>query len=116
LLRRLHSYLIPSRQKEIADLLCYVLQRRQIELLHQQKTESSKKQENQNHYSKLQLSEAGFSIASSLIILDSIDISEYLPKRIPYPYHKYKMKKLKMKLVHLFIPHSFLEKLNPIIC
>jgi len=91
LLRRLHSYLIPSRQKEIADLLCYVLQRRQIELLHQQKTESSKKQENQNHYSKLQLSEAGFSIASSLIILDSIDISEYLPKRIPYPYHKYKI-------------------------
>jgi hypothetical protein len=90
LLRRLHSYLIPSRQKEIADLLCYVLQRRQIELLHQQKIESSKKQENQNHYSKLELSEAGFSIASSLIILDSIDISEYLPKRIPYPYHKYK--------------------------
>jgi len=90
LLRRLHSYLIPSRQKEIADLLCYVLQRRQIELLHQQKIESSKKQENQNHYSKLQLSEAGFSIASSLIILDSIDISEYLPKRIPYPYHRYK--------------------------
>jgi hypothetical protein len=43
LLRRLHSYLIPSRQKEIADLLCYVLQRRQIELLHQQKIESSKK-------------------------------------------------------------------------
>lgn len=73
-------------------MLCYVLQRRQIELLHQQKIESSKKQENQNHYSKLELSEAGFSIASSLIILDSIDVSEYLPKRIPYPYHKDKNK------------------------
>lgn len=96
LLRRLHPYLIESRQKEIADLLRYVLQRRQIELLHQQKISSSRnRQENQVHYSKLQLFEAGFNIASSLIILNSIDISKYSPRRIPYPYHKFKIEEKK---------------------